>query len=197
MKSSFIKKILVLLSLIIMGLIIIYYSDLKNSLFKNDVYIIFDVKQENYKEFELSKYAHLFPKDFNPEKVIIDKRELLKLNKKQLIKFDSIKKELYQFPHKIITLDNNKRVFSIAVNSNIEIKFKSVNRKKIKSSTLNTLNILSLDSLIQIIPDLEYLQLKKGRNNIKKLENIRFNIIELDKNKVTVIEVEPIVIEYN
>lgn len=79
----------------------------------------------------------------------------------------------------------------------MEIEFKNVNRKNIKLSKLNSLNILSLDSLIQIIPDLEYLQLQMGKNSIKKFENVRFNIIEIDKNKATVIEVEPIVIEYN
>jgi len=195
--SSVIKKILVLLLLSIMGLTIIYYPVLKKKFLKNDVYIIFDTEKDTYKGLDWSKYTHLFPKEFNPKNVLIDLNELLRLNNRQQLQFDSINESFYQHPYKIIELQNNKRVFSISVDPNIAIEFVSISRKNIKLSKLNSLNILSLDSLIQIIPDLEYIQSKRRRNNIKRFENIRFNIIELDKNKATIIEAEPILIEYN
>lgn len=195
--NSIIKKIIILLSLSVVVLTVIYYSHLKKVFFKNDVYIIFDIETDTNKELDWSKHTHLFPKLFNPKNVLIDLKELLRLNNRQQMQFDSINKGFYQHPRKIVKLKNNERAYSISVDPNIAIDFVTISRKSIKISKLSKLNILSLDSLIQIIPSLELIQSKRVRNNIKRFENIRFNIIELDKNKTTIIEVEPIVIEYN
>lgn len=191
------KKVLLFFIVGSIVLAVIYRSEIINLFFNDNVYIVFDIEKDVDKELNWSKYSQLFPKNFNPKNTLVNIGELQKLNKEQRLKFDSIKNNFYKYPYKILTLENNERIYSISINPNLRVKLKSVNRKRIELHTLKSLNILSLDSLIQIIPDLEYLQLKNRNNSIKMIENVRFNVIELDKNKATSIEVEPIVIEYN
>lgn len=99
--KSVLKKLFALIIISVLTLFIIYYSDLKGIFFKKDVYIIFDVEKDNYKEVDWPKYAYLFPKEFNPKNELIEIRELQKLNKEQILKFDSIKKSFINIQEKL------------------------------------------------------------------------------------------------
>jgi len=95
--KAFKKKIFILLALSILTLNVIYYSDWKGVSFKSDVYVVFDVEQDNYKILDWSKYAYLFPKVENFETIIQDNSKVRRLHKRQVAKIDSIKNEFYKF----------------------------------------------------------------------------------------------------
>ena len=117
----------------------------------------------------------------------MDISELSKLNKKQKLKYDSIRNIFYKYPRKIITIENKSKKYSLSITKDIAVAFKILNKKEIKKSKINSLNILSLDSIIKLIPDLDPSQ----------SSNIEFYILELEGDKGIIKKVRPYLIEYN
>ena len=181
------KKILFLAIISCVILFIIYKPTLKNIFQKDKVYILFNVQKDKDTSINWARYTDLFPKNFNPNRTIVDISELSKLNKRQKLKYDSIRNIFYKYPCKIIPYVNKSKKSSLSITKDIAVAFKILNKKEIKKSKINSLNILSLDSIIKLIPDLDPSQ----------SSNIEFYILELEGDKGIIKKVRPYLIEYN
>ncbi|GAA4301933.1 hypothetical protein GCM10023163_24760 [Aestuariibaculum suncheonense] len=67
--------------------------------------------------------------------------------------------------------------------------FKPLKRTKIEEKEIDNLNVISIDSMIKLLPFLGY--------SNSKNRNIEFNIIEISKDGMVNIKVEPTLIEYD
>jgi len=194
----FIKKIGYLLILVIIALVVIYHNNLDKIIFKEKVYILFNADNDSNQLLDWSKFDTLFPKSFDPKRVLVNIPEYSKLDKEQGSKYDSIKNNFYQYPRKIIDINEETKTYSIAVIPEITIQFNVRVTRRIEFDELNSYEFIELDSIFQMMPEMKYL-LGLKKNLASKYDNIQFNIIEIDeKHKTaTLCIVEPIIIENN
>lgn len=186
-----IKKTIILILIILLGIILINIRSIFN--ISENVYIVFNVEEDLYKPYDWSKYKDIFPKDFKPKNSYLNIEELSKLDFKQKQIYDSIKTIDFHYPKKIIKSENNRYSYYISVSDLINVKLELEKEKIIDSNEIRTLNIISIDSLIELIPELYH-------NNLKlKNKQVKYHLIELSsKNSIIkCIDFNPIVIEYN
>ncbi len=174
--KPFIKKIGYLLPLVIITLVIIYHNNLDKLIFKENVYILFNADNDSNQLLDWSKFDTLFPKSFDPQRVIVNINELSKLDKEQRSIYDSIENNFYQYPRKIIDIKEETKTYSIAVLSEITIQFNVRDTRRIKFDDLNSYNFLGLDSIFQLIPEMNYLL---GLKKITPLNLIIYGSISL------------------
>ncbi|MFD0834675.1 hypothetical protein ACFQ0I_02780 [Mariniflexile aquimaris] len=181
------KKIFFLVIFSGIILTILNLTTFKNMFFSDKVYVLFDNKIDMERIINWEVYSDMFPKNFNPKKVNVDITELLKLNQKQKFQFDSIINLYYKYPQKTIKVNNGIKDYSISIDTNFLVGFKVLNKKKIKKSKVKDLNFISIDSVIQLIPDVHNGQIKK----------IEFYIVDKEKDNIIIHHVNPYIIEYN
>lgn len=190
--KNLVLKISVIAGIICVISVLIFNNDLKNLFRENEVYILFDVKEDGFSDFDWRNYAELFPKDFDPKRINVDVAELFKLDNKQKLKFDSISNLLYQYPRKIIYKENGIKNYSLSLSREESIGFKLLKESEISRKKISTLNIICIDSLIKLIYNSEYLSPKNKINR-----DLEFNIIEVENDKATLMKVMPYIIEHN
>lgn len=162
---------------------------------KVKVYVLYDPKKDE--RINWSQFQNLFPSDFDRTKTLADIGELLKLNKNQLKIYDSIIAGYYSQPH--LVKENNGNNFYLTINQNEDVLLKKTKKvKEISDKEMVDFPIISLDSIIKIIPGLEYFQLKT-RNKVEFIENLVIHIIvpESDSKTFVIYKVEPIINHYD
>lgn len=97
------------------------------------------------------------------------------------------------YPKKNIRIINGIKEYSVGVANGLFIEFMVLDSSEIKAEKIKDLNVISLDSLLQLIPDLHY---TLPKNETKKL-NPEFYIIDQDYNRTMKIKVVPIVSIYD
>ena len=191
--KSFVKRILILGGLFCVTLFLMYKSELKSIFIKDKIYIVFDVQKDSYLPVDWGEYASLFPENFNPMLIRENSSELSKLNDKQRFKFDSINHVLLKYPRKTIQTKNGIKKYSIGVANGLALGFTVLNSNKIKVKKIEDLNVISVDSLLQLIPELYYALPQNKSKSVGR----EIYIIERDKDKATKLKVVPFVREYD
>ncbi|MCL5247787.1 hypothetical protein M4I21_18415 [Cellulophaga sp. 20_2_10] len=102
--------------------------------------------------------------------------------------YNKIKKQPYKYPRKLINSEDEKSTFKIVVNSGMSVNFINNSRKLIDYKKINQLNILSVDSILTLIPGVYFKPIHK---------KLIFNIIEINGDKSSIIKVTPSVVHYN
>ncbi len=171
---------------------LIYEPEINKLFFKDNLYILFNSEKDNDVVLDWKNYKHLFPNDFSPKQARTRIGEPSKLNEIQKAKFDSIENSFYKYPRKIIKTENGIKHYSVAVNQNAGINFEQLNTREMLDIEIEDLNIISLDSLTNIISGLGYFH-----KAIKEVKKIQFRIVDLSNKKVTLIKVRPIFVEYD
>lgn len=188
----------VIIAVIMAAIIFLIYKSNRRSIFQKDkIYIVFDAKEDVYATIDWEEFSYLFPEDFNPTRTIVDMSELSKLDYEQKLKWDSIAKNLFKYPRKIIETNDGIKKYSLSLNSGLAIEFKVLDEKEIEKTEINSLNIISVDSMIKLIPDANYSSSNIKSKEMKSFNKIEFNLIEVSENKASLIKVVPFVIEYN
>lgn len=195
MKSILSKTVIIIVIIVATIMFFIGRSNVKNGLNNDNIYVIFDAQKDSVTTIDWTAHVNLFPEDFNPKRVLVDISELSKLNNGQKLKWDSIMNSKY--PRKIIETKNGTKHFSLSVHSGLSIGFKILETKNLKKSEIDSLNIISIDSLIKLIPDTYNLDFRMPSKEMESFKNSKFNIIEINKSKTSLLRVIPFVIEYN
>lgn len=184
------KTLFFLIPVIAIGFIL-YWEFYKDEKIKS-VYVFYN--PENEERLNWLEHQKLLPnlnmRNLNPEII-------LGLSEKQRKIFDSIRDQYYSQPH--LVKENNSNNFYLTINSNESVVLEKLKKvKQISSEEIADYPIISLDSLIQLIPGLEYFQLK-NRNEVEFIENLVFHIIEPESDSGTFViyKVEPIVEHYD
>ena len=154
--KSFVKRILILVGLFCVTLFLMYKSELKCIFIKDKIYIVFDVQKDSCLPIDWGEYASLFPENFNPMVIRKNSSELSKLNDKQRFKFDSINHVLFKYPRKTIQTKNGIKKYSIGVANGLALGFTVLDSNKIEVKKIEDLNVISVDSLLQLIHELYY-----------------------------------------
>lgn len=189
--KSLVKRVLILGGLFCVTLFLMYKSELKSIFIKDKIYIVFDVQKDSYLPVDWGEYASLFPENFNPMLIRENSSELSKLNDKQRFKFDSINHVLFKYPRKTIQTKDGFREYSIGVANGLALGFTVLDSSKIELRKIQDLNVISVDSLLQLIPELYYaLPQRKSKGGDRK-----FYIIVQDQSKAMKLKVVPFVRE--
>ncbi len=162
---------------------------------KVKVYVLYDPDKDE--RINWPQYKNIFPEDFDHTKILVDIGELLKLDKNQLKIYDSIIAGYYS-QHRLVK-ENNGENFYLTINQNEAVLLKKIKKvKEISDQELVDYPIVSLDSVIKIIPGLEYLQLKNSEK-MKFIDNLNFHIIEPAQGSdiFKIYQIEPIVEHYD
>lgn len=171
MKKNVFIALLVLIFLVIGGNLI-WQNKIDKE--KEKVYILYDSDEDE--KINWSEFQHLFPADFDPNKTRVEIGEVSKLDENQRKIFDSIKAEYYSKLH--LVKEKNGNNFYLTINPNEAILFEKIRKvKQISNEEIAGYPIIALDSLITIIPGLEYFQLKNSEK-MEFLEHPNFHIIE-------------------
>ena len=116
-----------------------------------------------------------------------------KHNDKQRFKFDSINHVLFKYPRKTIQTKNGIKKYSIGVANGLALGFTVLDSNKIEVKKIEDLNVISVDSLLQLIPELYYALPQNKSKSVGR----EIYIIERDKDKATKLKVVPFVREYD
>lgn len=191
--KSFVKKILILVGLICVALFFIYKSDLKSVFMKDKIYIVFDTQKDKYVPVDWSKYESLFTENFNPMMIRENISDLSKLSDEQRFKFDSIHDVLFKYPRKTIQTKNGVMEYSVGVANNLALGFMVLDSSKIEVKKVKGLNVISVDSLIKLIPELHYALPQSKSKDVDQ----EFYLIVQDQGKAMKLRVVPFVREYD
>lgn len=185
--NKFWKFILTLLALTIVTVVLTYPSELLGFIKgKEKIYILFDYEKDKFPKFDWSEHKQHFPDSFDLEKGYEDLegwRLLTQGHKQKFFKIDSLRKSTYRYPIKYVKIKNGRSQFSISTSEYSGIEFRTKKPKKIDLKTLSKLNVLSMDSIMNMEPDKRWM-------NSWDFENVTFYVVELHKDKAFIMETE-------
>lgn len=193
MKKIILAIFLLLTVLIFTGGIFLWQ---KNKFEKKEyIYVQYDPDKDI--RLKWSNFQYLFPSDFDPSKTMVEMGELLKLSENEKRLYDSIENQYFSQLH--LLKENNGYNFYLTIDPNTSVFLKKIKKvNQISGEKLIDYPIISLDSLIQIIPGMEYLQLKNS-HKMKILDDINFHIIvpQEGSDNYIIFEVIPIIEHYD
>lgn len=191
MKQKFLAIYLILTVLIVAGGIFLWQSRYEK---KENIYVLYYPNKDI--RLNWSNFQYLFPKDFDPSKTM-EIAEILKLNENEKRLFDSIENQYYSQLH--LLKENNGNNFYLTIDPNTSVFLKKIKKiNKISREEIVDYPIISLDSLIKLIPGMEYFQLKDS-DDLKILDDINFHIVvpQEGSDNYNIFEIHPIIEHYD
>lgn len=172
-------------SIVILVLTIIFF---KNK--KKDIYLILDkdMISDNKSDF-WKPYRYLFPSNFNPYNSN-SIQEIIKLNKDQEQKFDSISNIIYKKPIIIKYQKEKLDCYSIFTDNATEVELCAVKQTIIKVGNIKKIDHISLNKFLELIP---HFHINFNNNST----DVNFHILEKDNENYIVNTVNPKIILYD
>lgn len=163
---------------------------------KEKIYIL--ANTQSHDDLVWNEHEHFFPEDFNRTQALVDVKELMKLNDSQRKLYDQIIADHYAYPRFKMPISDSEPDYIIALSDYIGVKLQPTGKSEdISLEEVGNFNVLSLDSLVQIVPGLEYLQYSRSQEEIEKNEfDLYLILTDSTKGRARVFPVETIIEEY-
>ena len=157
---------------------------------KKDIYLILDKDMISDNKSDIWKpYRYLFPSNFNPYNSN-SLQEIIKLNKYQKQKFDSISNIIYQKPIIIKYPKKKLDCYSIFTDNDTEVELCAVKQTIINVRNIKKTDLISLNKFLELIPHF-YINFNNNSTDVN------FHILEKDNENYIVNTVNPKVILYD
>ncbi len=147
------KKLLIILVLFLLGIAVIYYPELNRKIFKNKVYLVYDLQKDSTNIIDWSKFGYLLQDDFEPNRLVDYKYEGPPLDEITSKRVDSIIDLYNKATRKFINKHGNKLDFGIQISLGEEYVFDYDEFKVMENRKSDELTTMPIDSVLELLDE--------------------------------------------